>query len=279
MKPKTSIKVLFQRLNNSSDKRFTCVKLWFMHLEDNFNGSYFTKDVVEKAIPSLSNIPILGFIRDTGDGSQDFTGHEEELVVKDGDTEIIYRGSAYGVIPETNNAKFEKRLCDDGIEREFLTVEGVMWNKFASAKDILVGNGIRPHSMEIAENYSGSFRSDGFYEFSNFQFEGACILGVDIEPAMINSTIEVQTAFTKSITAQVSDLLNQYNKVTNTPNSGDKGKPPLEDKVVASRFDSVISELKSVSSVMSPKEDNIASIINSIEEFLLSITNNGGNKS
>lgn len=234
-----------------------------MHLEDNYNGSYFTKDVVSSAIPSLANIPILGFIRDKGDGSQDFTGHEEELVVKDGDVEIVYKGSAYGVIPENNNAKFETRLCDDGVEREFLTVEGIMWNKFSSAIDILVGGGgIRPHSMEIADNYTGRFRDDGYYQFDSFQFEGACILGVDVEPAMINSTIEVQTDFAKSIASHISDMLKEYKKST-------------DDKVDNDAVNKLFSELTSIKSTLIA-DDNINKVFSALNDTLNLL--NGGNK-
>jgi len=101
---------------------------------------------------------------------------------------------AIGVIPETNNAKFEFRLCDDGKEREFLTVEGLVWdNKWKDAPDILKRDLVKPHSMELHNDYEGEFsEEDNLFHFTKFKFFGACALGEEYHPAMESSTIEVQ---------------------------------------------------------------------------------------
>lgn len=265
-KPNLTIPVLFQRTGYTADNRFLRVKLWFMHTGDNFHGSHFTKEAIEAAIPTLANIPILGFIRDKGDGSQDFTGHELRLVIKrDGKPELVYYGSAYGVIPETNNARFETRLCDDGEEREFLVVDGLMWSKFKNATRILTADGVRPHSMELSEDYEGGFNDRGVFEFKRFAFEGACILGVDVEPAMINSTIEVQPYFSKSIASQVATILKEYEASLRSVegDSGEQEEEDDEDKTPEG-LDELFSELNNLISIVDGSREVVNDVFNSL---------------
>jgi len=201
---KLSVPILFETKTETvvKDTRFIPVTIWLMHLESNYNGSFFKKSIVESALHTLKNIPILGFIKSSDKSAVDFMGHEEELVfIGDDEIEIKYLGSAYGVIPETNNARFDFRLCDDGVKREFLVVDGLMWTKFSSASKLLSDIGVKPHSMEITEDYTGAYNADNFFEFESFTFDGACILGSDVEPAMANSTIEV-TKFSSFISKE-----------------------------------------------------------------------------
>lgn len=64
------------------DTRFIKCKIYLMHTGKNLNGSIFNKDVVEKAIPTLANTPILGFIEENSNGEQDFSNHEKKLKYK-----------------------------------------------------------------------------------------------------------------------------------------------------------------------------------------------------
>lgn len=211
------------------DDRFLKVKIWLMHTGKNKNWSVFKKEVVEKALPTLYNIPILGYIKENPDTKElDFAGHEEVLIVKDGEYEWKYLGSAYGVIPESCNPTWETRLCDDGATREFLVVEGLMWNKFKTATDIIKAhNGKQPHSMEICEDYDGDWNEDDDFEFTDFRFEGACILGLDVEPAMYSSSIEVNERFSK-MSAEISKQLDEYNKLHN--NTNNKGNNTIDEQ-------------------------------------------------
>ena len=190
-----NIPVMFQKLEQfdiqNLDTRFIKVKIWIMHTGENLNGSVFTKEVIEEAIPSISNTPILCFIEEDNEGNLDFSDHRMKLVVEDNQIKTKYLGQAIGVIPETNNAQFETRLCDDGVTREFLTVEGLIWTKWDDPVDILNNNFIKSQSMEIHDDYEGEFKNNLFY-FSKFSFFGSCILGDTVQPAMNSSTVEVQ---------------------------------------------------------------------------------------
>ncbi|WP_339194028.1 hypothetical protein MKY95_19565 [Paenibacillus sp. FSL P4-0176] len=206
-----NIPILFQSVNTyeskESDIRFQKVKIWLCHTGKNHNGSYFSKEVIEKAIPSLSNTPVLAYVENNrSTGQVDFSDHREILVRKDGDIATKYLGKAIGIIPESNNAAFEDRLCDDGVTRTFLTVEALLWTKFDDSVDIMNRDIVKGQSMELSDEFEGEWGDDNCFHFTKFQFYGACGLGENIQPAMQNSTIELQ--FTSTDFSEFSDEVN-----------------------------------------------------------------------
>ncbi|EHT8042644.1 hypothetical protein OJ623_RS06865 [Staphylococcus pseudintermedius] len=213
-----STQVLKTFESEENDLRFTKVKIWLMHLGENLNGSFFKKEVVEKAIPTLANTPIMGSISLIED-RKDFLGHETDLVITDeGNIKEINTTVPFGVIPEDNNAQFETRVGDDMIERVYLTVEGILWNKWDDAIEILYGkNGVTSQSMEISEDYKAYF--DGrILIFDEFKFYGACLLGSDIIPAMKNSTVELK--FSANTKEFINEKMNQFEAVKFSLNEG-----------------------------------------------------------
>ena len=221
-----SIPVMFQKLENYSDEdnRFTRVKIWLMHLGENLNGSVFSKEAVDNALPTLGYIPIVGFISVNENGIQDFTDHRYILTRdKDGVCQK-YAGQAYGVVLSStdNNAHYEERVCDDGETRTFLVVEGVMWNMFDDSTEILSRDLIKGHSMELADGdlatYDGYEDENGLFHFTKFSFRAACILGDDCLPAMSNSTVEVSftmTDFMRSLHSELTDKFMSFAKLAN----------------------------------------------------------------
>lgn len=185
-----NVPVLFQTLKNYNidDSRFSKVKIWLMHLGENLNGSVFTKGAVEQAIHTLANTPIMGYFNSN---SNDFEGHEIDLIEDEHGLRLKNKTVPYGVIPEFNNAQFEDRVGDDGVTRTYLTVEGLLWNKWEDAVNVINSKGgLTGQSMEITD-FDGTFTNDDLFEFTRFKFDGACLLGDVVEPAMKNSTVEV----------------------------------------------------------------------------------------
>lgn len=185
-----NVPVLFQTLKNYNidDSRFSKVKIWLMHLGENLNGSVFTRGAVEQAIHTLANTPIMGYFNSN---SSDFEGHEIDLIEDEHGLRLKNRTVPYGVIPEFNQAQFEDRVGDDGVTRTYLTVEGLLWNKWEDAVNVINSKGgLTGQSMEITD-FDGTFTDDDLFEFTRFKFDGACLLGDAVEPAMKNSTVEV----------------------------------------------------------------------------------------
>ena len=206
-----------------TDCRFTKVKIWLMHLGENFNGSIFEKDVVDKAIPTLGYIPIVAFLEDNKQGEKDCSNHRYVITKDDKGVRRKYVGNAYGVITSSdeNNAHYEERMCDDGEMRTFLVVDGLIWNMFEDSSEIMKRDLIKSQSMELYDDGSsidGYEDENGLFHFTDFSFRAACILGDDYDPAMINSTIEVQFAmsdFVKSIQSELNDKFTTFTKMVN----------------------------------------------------------------
>lgn len=200
------------------------VKIVVAHTGENRNRCSFTKEVLTNMIPSLSNIPILGYIAEKEE-KKDFTDHADRFIRnKHGKLVYKYVGHAYGVVPESNNAHFEFIVGEDGVEREYLVCYGVMWNKFKEVKDILSSDNTRPQSMELSGNYEGEKDEYGIFHFTKAEFTGLCILGEDVPPAMVSANV---TKFSENFKTEYSEMLQQLN--TNFSMKGELDK--LEDEL------------------------------------------------
>lgn len=206
MKVNKRIPVQFESVEDI-DERFQKVKIWLMHLGKNYNNSIFTREAVEGAMETLKNTPILGYVEESKLGEKDFRGHEHEIVVEDGKLKSRYLGSAYGVIPENCNPRFEKKLGDFGEELEYLVVDGLLWTKFDDAISILTEHGEVAQSMELHEKYDGYWNDENSFVFTNFLFDGACMLGQDVLPAMQKASVESYSTnvFNKVIEEKMSE--------------------------------------------------------------------------
>lgn len=213
--------IMFEKISEYEmkdiDTRFIKAKIWIMHDGRNYNNSSFTQEVIENAIPSLANTPILAYIEKNKDGELDVSDHREVLEKDDkGEYKLSYKGQAIGVIPETNNAHFEDRLCDDGIVRNYLVVDGLIWTKWDTVNDIFTKQNVKWQSMELDPNSIKYHFKDGVCIMDEFKFNGACCLSVvdKIYPAMQNSTIEVNFSAeeSSSIAKEIENKLNQFNR-------------------------------------------------------------------
>ena len=218
-----SFPVMFEKVEDieSVDGRFTKVRIWLMHLGENFNGSIFEKDIVDKAISTLEYIPIVAFIEDNKAGEKDCSNHRYIITKDEKGVRRKYMGNAYGVImsSEDNNAHYEERLCDDGETRTFLVVDGLIWNMFEDSSEIINRDLIKNQSMELwNDGLEGYEDENGLFHFTAFSFRAACILGNDYDPAMINSTVEVQftmSDFVKDIQNELNDKFTTFTKMVN----------------------------------------------------------------
>lgn len=213
---------------SDKDTRFMSITIDLMHTEENLNGSYFEKDVVDDCIESIKNTPVLGFVKcDKHTGENDFLGHEHALVRTENGVEEKYLGSCYGVIPESCNPRWTTKMCDDGKEREFLQVDALLWEKFSDATDILRRDGEKAESMELEiSSVEGYEDESGIFHFTKFRFDGACLLGEGVQPAMVGANAkinEVQFAvedFAKSIQGELNDKFKAFSKLIENENQG-----------------------------------------------------------
>lgn len=224
----------------TSDFRFIDVCIDVMHTGANLNKTSFTKDVINKAVPTIANMPILGYVvNELDDEDKDFKGHEHELRITDTDVKYLYAGQAYGVIPESCNPRWIIKDDGTGTEREYLRVDGLIWTKFSDPVDIFTRDVTKNHSVELTDMICETKRDDGITPVSSFKFDGCCILSTTdpkIQPAMTGSCVTANFSV-DDITSQIRERLYEYQSLqqnysakNENPSDEEKGDiPPMNE--------------------------------------------------
>lgn len=224
----------------TSDFRFIDVCIDVMHTGANLNKTSFTKDVINKAVPTIANMPILGYVvNELDDEDKDFKSHEHELRITDTDVKYLYAGQAYGVIPESCNPRWVIKDDGTGTEREYLRVDGLIWTKFGDPVDIFTRDVTKNHSVELTDMAYEAKRDDGITPVSSFKFDGCCILSTTdpkIQPAMTGSCVTANFSV-DDITSQIRERLYEYQSLqqnysakNENPSDEEKGDiPPMNE--------------------------------------------------
>lgn len=243
---------------SNDDTRFLHITVDVMHTGKNLNNSFFEKEVVDACIDSIKNTPILGYIKyDKKTNDIDFKGHEHILTRTEDGIEEKYIGHAYGVIPESCDARWVSKMCSDGQEREFLQVDALLWEKFSDATSILYRDVEKAQSMELEiSSVEGYEDEDGVFHFEKFRFDGCCLLGSGIDPAMVdaNATIkEVQFAMSDFAKCIQSELNDKYIAFTNLVNekTNDGGIKEMERTDFAQ---TVLSQFQDIANMVAQHE-------------------------
>ena len=228
-KHKLSFPVTFEKVDEikSGDTRFTRLKCFLMHTNENYNYSSFSREVIEAALPTLAYIPVVGFLENNEFGDEDFSDHRYIITKDNNGVRRKYMGSAYGVVlsSEDNNAHFEKKICDDGIEREFVVADAIAWNFLEDSSQILNRDLIKDHSIELDENSIEGYEDEktGIFHFTKFSFRAACVLGGSSRPAMEGSVVEVvnfsMNDFARDIQKELINKYSEFTKMMNDTNS------------------------------------------------------------
>ena len=227
------------------DSRFQKVKIYIAHTGENLNHSIFSHDVLESMIPTLANIPILGYVGVNDEKNEDFRGHEKRLSIDDGKFKVSFETHAYGFVPVDNDAHFE---TTGG--KEWLVTDGYLWTRFVDAMELFdESNGSKGQSMEISDA-DGYTDDRGRVVFTNATFTGLCILGDDVPPAMTGSTIS--TVFSKEdFKSTFEEMLAEF--------SAEKGEYALATKKKQNDEAAVVEEQKPASGSTASETEKPAS--------------------
>ncbi|WP_347284073.1 hypothetical protein [Lactobacillus taiwanensis] len=216
----------------NKDSRFQKMKVYVAHTGVNLNNSIFSKEVLEKMLPSLSYIPILGYIDNNDDKEKDFRGHGEKISVSNGEVKIEYLTRAYGFVGEDHDAHFE---ITGG--KEWLVCTGYLWTRFREAIDLFSkSNGYKGQSMEVVDG-DGYVDGSGHIVFTDGKFNGLCILGNDVPPAMTGATISMEFSKT-DVKNSIQEMLNEFSVF-------EKGAKPLTKKKKNADEEIVKDDIKS----------------------------------
>ena len=169
---------------------------------------------MEKALPSFSNRPILGYIHQLKDGTWDFYSHNMEVIADENEADgarVEYLESPIGIIPESCNAHLE---YDEESDVYRTCVNGFIFEEYTKAAAIIRAKGIASVSVELAINDMSFNSDDGYLSINDFYFMGVTVLGRDedgniVEPGMAGSNITLG-----SFSAENNSMLN--NDIHNT---------------------------------------------------------------
>lgn len=166
----------------------------------NRNGTYITDEFAEKLLESIPYAPVKGIY---SEDDEDYTDHGMKRS----------EGRIYGIVPADPHITWEKHLDEDGVEREYVCVDVLIYTGLYKEAHDIVGKG---QSMEL---YSPSIKGDWkiingrkYYVFSEGSFLGLQALGDSVEPCFEGAAFFSLYEDLKKMVAQIEKYnLNLHN--------------------------------------------------------------------
>ena len=188
-------------------------KLRVMYLGKNQNKTNFTQKNVERALPTLYNVPIVCnySIIDNTIGGHDMGIAKDEK----GNIKIVNITEPCGVVPESAEFSIATETDDDGNEHDYLIADGViLWKRqevYSHIKDDLDGK--VDHSMEV-DIFSKQKMDDGYSDIIDFQFTALCLLERDA-PCFEGSNLTLYSVAgdTEAFRAKFELMLNELSEI------------------------------------------------------------------
>lgn len=220
-------------LNNSALSK---ARLKIFYKGMNRNGSYINEEIAEKLISTLPGTPVVGYYDSDKD---DFLGHVSPE-----------SNRAYGFVPEEMNFKWEMFLDPDGVYRTYACTDIILWTGRYPIASKIVG---KSHSMELnPDTVEGEWveHDDDFYfEYTNAEFFGLCVLGEEYEPCFEGSSFYElhQQENNASISKDLKEMFSLYKSTIDSAEENPTGGQEMEDEKLKPQDldnDSVEEEVK-----------------------------------
>lgn len=171
------------------------VHLQSCHTDLNVNGSNIDSSVMEAALPSFSNRPILGYIHkvttdENPEGQWEFYSHNMH---EDENGDVIYDEYPIGIIPESCNAQL---IYDEEKKKTYCEVDGYIFEEYSKAAEILQREEECSVSVELSIRELSYDAKQKFLNIEDFWFSGVTILGKtpqgnEVKPGMTGSNIKL----------------------------------------------------------------------------------------
>ena len=209
-------------VRESNNPLFSVGKIYVMHTGENPNGSYISKETVERNLRTISNIPIIG---EFSVEAENFKGHGGEvLITEEGEMNYIHTTSPLGVVPESADIYWESITDKEGVEREYLVVDGIyMWNRYE--KEVLaLKEDEFGQSMEIEVDDYEFNEDENHIRIEDFSFSALCILGIDkngaerVKPAFDDA--KIITYSKNNFKDELSEMLQLFTETLNETEGG-----------------------------------------------------------
>lgn len=195
------------------NSEFTRCRCTIMALGKNRNGSHFSRESVEDAIPTFKNIPVIAYLYEGDDGNMHVAGHEMKLVERDGDLQFVTKCVPYGTVPD-GEFTFEEVTEADGTKATYLTADVILWSgKYPEIMDAVYSDDVYyGQSMEIRCLETKEFAADPRYtDITKFSASALCLLGKSddkdyhVEPCFPSSSV-----MPYSFDSQFTELMEEF---------------------------------------------------------------------
>lgn len=234
-------------LNSSFDRGI----LKIAYTGDNRNKSSISKQAFENCLKTMYNVPVVcNYDRET----DTLGGHDMQVVrSSDGGLRLINATTPVGCVPESARTWWDYVVDDDGVEREYLFAEALLWKRQEAYRKI-AKDGITAQSMEITVR--DGKKIDGILHIYDFEFTAFCLIGV--EPCYEGASLEMSLAadFKQQLSEMMQDLKESYTlvnpslEVNNTHNgkiSMEGGEKVLHDETELNAVNEAIPETQEFS--------------------------------
>ena len=165
------------------------------HTELNKNKSFIKDTVMNNALASFANRPILGYIHQLEDGSWNFWDHRMSIEEDGDDCRVEFLERPIGVVPESCNAHLE---YDKDQQKKYVVVNGYIYDDYGNrALDIIKDNdGKVDVSVELAINAMSYNAKEDYLNIEDFTFMGVTCLGktpdgTTVMPGMEGSNLKL----------------------------------------------------------------------------------------
>lgn len=219
--PTNFIATVYGNLTPLNNSAFSKARLKIFYKGLNRNGSYITDEVAEKLLATLPGTPVVSNFQGEKD---DFEGHmswaPEEL-------------KAYGFVPQEMNFNWEMSLDPDGVYRTYACTDVILWTGRYPIASRIVG---KSHSMELnPDTVEGEWvetEDDFYFQFSNAEFFGLCILGDDYEPCFEGSSFYElhRKEEQKPVSHELQEMFSLYKKELDIASENQTGGQEMEEE-------------------------------------------------
>lgn len=190
----------------SLNENFTLCRCYVLALGKNRNRSNITKEVVDNALPSIFNIPVVGNLYESEDGNEDvhMGGHDVALEKgSDGKYKFKVLTVPYGVVPEDSNLAYEEIEEADGTINTYLSADIILWTgrnpkllESVYDENIFWGQSMEISPVSVSRNKDNKEITD----INEFVFSALCLLGKSddekfhVEPCFPSAAVKPKTS-------------------------------------------------------------------------------------
>lgn len=191
----------FEKINDE----FSMCDVWVCALGKNRNLSYIGKEAADDAMPTLYNIPVVGYIYEGEDGKPHMGTHNGEYIKQeDGSYKWRSKCVPYGVVPMQDNFHYEEVTEPNGDVKTYLVGKLILWTgRFPELADVAYSTDYAfNQSMEInVYDYERLEEDKNYINVLSYSYSALCLLGksddeqYNVEPCFPEAHVSMDTTY------------------------------------------------------------------------------------